>query len=138
MNSVRNHKRSARAEFRADYGPTGPIYRAAPGTFDHWLTERYCLYSAIKPRRIVFGEIHHPQWQIQPAEVEFKKNTVAQASAITLSNGSPLCHFSRYQEVVAWPIVGLEQAIRNRSMEQGESRSAELRAVNAVWINPPS
>ena len=108
--SVRNDKRAAPAEFIASYRPTGPIYQAAPGTLDHWLTERYCLYSAIKPRRIVFGEIHHPQWQIQPAEVELKKNTVAQASAITLSNGSPLCHFSRYQELVAWPIVPLEQA----------------------------
>ena len=35
------------AEFIAPYLPMGPTYQAAPGMLDHWLTERYCLYSAI-------------------------------------------------------------------------------------------
>jgi hypothetical protein len=33
-----------------------------------------------------------------------------QASGIELSNSKPLCHFSRLQEVVAWPIVPIERA----------------------------
>jgi hypothetical protein len=82
---------------------------AQTGTLDHWLTERYCLFSALKPDRIVFGEIHHPQWRLQPATVELRSSTMLQASGIDLSNSQPLCHFSRLQEVVAWPIVPIER-----------------------------
>ena len=66
--------------------------------------------SALKPDRIVFGEIHHPQWRLQPATVELRSCTMLQASGIELSNSQPLCHFSRLQEVVAWPIVPIEHA----------------------------
>jgi uncharacterized protein len=108
--SVRNHKGAAPAEFRASYGPTGSVYHASTGTLDHWLTERYCLYTELKPGRVVYAEIHHPQWQLQAATLELRSNTMAQASGIALPNGHSLCHFSRYQEVVAWPIVSLEHA----------------------------
>jgi len=108
--SVRQHKRAAPADFSASYRPTGPDYYAAAGTLEHWLTERYCLYGALKANRIVYGEIHHPQWRLQPATVEMRKNTMAGALGIGLSEGNPFCHFSRYQEVVAWPIVSLEPA----------------------------
>ena len=44
------HYDSRRAEdppaaFRAAYRPVSAVYRAAPGTLEHWLTERYCLYA---------------------------------------------------------------------------------------------
>lgn len=107
--STRVHKRAAPAEFIASYRPTGPVYHAAAGTMDHWLTERYCLYAAYKPERIVYGEIHHPPWTLQPAEVELSKNTMAQAAGIELPGNPPLCHFARYQEVVAWPIVSIDK-----------------------------
>jgi uncharacterized protein len=108
--SLRDHKKAAAAEFDATYAPTGGTYMAQPGTLDHWLTERYCLFSALNPDRIVFGEIHHPQWRLQPATVELRSCTMLQASGIELSNSQPLCHFSLLQEVVAWPIVPIEHA----------------------------
>ena len=83
---------------------------AQPGTLDHWLTERYCLFSALKPDRIVFGEIHHPQWCLQPAAVAVRSSTMIEASGIKTPNSKPLCQFSRLQEVVAWPIVRIEHA----------------------------
>ena len=107
--SVRTHKNSARAEFRADYGPIGAFFRATPGTLDHWLTERYCLFAALNPDRVVFGEIHHPQWALQPAEVKLDVNTMMQWTGIDLPEQRPLAHFARLQEVVAWPIVPLER-----------------------------
>ena len=33
------------AEFAGEYGPASPPYGAKPGTLEHWLTERYCLYA---------------------------------------------------------------------------------------------
>ncbi|MDQ3871323.1 MAG: DUF2071 domain-containing protein, partial [Chloroflexota bacterium] len=35
----------ARAEFAATYQPAGRVVTPAWGTLDHWLTERYCLYT---------------------------------------------------------------------------------------------
>jgi len=108
--SLRDHKKAAAAEFTGSYRPTGPNYLATSGTLDHWLTERYCLFTALKRDRIVFGEIHHPQWQLQPAAVELRRSTMLQATGIETPDGKPLCHFSRLQEVVAWPIVPIERA----------------------------
>lgn len=108
--SVRNQKKSAEAEFTGSYGPTGPSYLATPETMDHWLTERYCLFSALKRDRVVFGEIHHPQWHLQAGAVELRRSTMLQATGMKIPNGKPLCHFSRLQEVVAWPIVPIERA----------------------------
>jgi uncharacterized protein YqjF (DUF2071 family) len=106
--SVRTHKNSARAEFRADYGPTGAVYQPIPGTLDYWLIERYCLFAALKPDHVVFGEIHHPPWALQPAEVKLDVNTMTQSIGIELPEQKPLAHFARLQEVVAWPVVPLE------------------------------
>jgi uncharacterized protein YqjF (DUF2071 family) len=107
--SFRMHKQVPPAEFVASYEPTGAVYHAAPGSLDHWLTERYCLYGALKPGQVVYGEIHHPQWPLQPAEVELRKNTMTQPLGIELPDAKPICHFARYQEVVAWPIVPIER-----------------------------
>ncbi len=107
--SMRVQKKAARAEFTAVYRPAGPVYHAAPDTLDHWLTERYCLYAAVRPNQVVYGEIHHPRWPLQPAEVELCTNTMAEATGIKLPETKPICHFSRFQEVVAWPIIPIQQ-----------------------------
>jgi uncharacterized protein YqjF (DUF2071 family) len=107
--SVRVHEKAAPAEFKASYRPTGPVYHAVADTFDHWLTERYCLYGAVKPDRVVYGEIHHPPWPLQEAEVELRANTMTQPIGIKLPDTKPICHFARYQEVVAWPIVPIKR-----------------------------
>jgi uncharacterized protein YqjF (DUF2071 family) len=108
--SLRVHKNAPGAELRASYRPSGPVYYAAPGTLDHWLTERYALYGALKPDEVVYGEIHHRQWPLQPAEAELRVNTMGKQIGIEPSGEKPICHFARYQEVVAWPIVPFEKA----------------------------
>jgi uncharacterized protein len=106
--SARYQSESSRALFSASYRPTGAIYHAEPGTLDRWLTERYCLYSARNRERIVYGEIHHAPWSLQPAEVELRQNTMAKPMGIVLPDMKPITHFARNQEVVAWPIVTLD------------------------------
>lgn len=107
--SLRKDQKAARAEFSAQYRPTGEVYHATPGTLDHWLTERYCLFGAATPGEVVYGEIHHPRWPLQPAEVELRVNTMTHAIGIELPEQKPIVHFARLQEVVAWPIVPLER-----------------------------
>jgi uncharacterized protein YqjF (DUF2071 family) len=76
---------------------------------DYWLTERYALYAALEPQRIVYGEIHHLPWPLQPAEVEIRRNTMTVPLGVDVFETKPICHFARYQEVVAWPIVPIER-----------------------------
>jgi uncharacterized protein len=107
--STRTHKNAAPAEFIATYRPTTQVYQAIPGTLEHWLTERYALYAALEPHRIVYAEIHHLPWPLQRAEVQVRRNTMTDPLGLDVLETKPICHFALYQEVVAWPIVPLER-----------------------------
>jgi uncharacterized protein YqjF (DUF2071 family) len=103
--SVRLNEKAAPAEFDASYKPTAAVYHSVPGTLDHWLTERYCLYGARDGHQPVYGDIHHAPWPLQPAEVEVRTNTMTKPIGIDLPDTKPMSHFARYQEVIAWPVV---------------------------------
>ena len=90
------------AGFEATYRPTGPTYNAEPGSLDHFLTERYCLYTLDDEQRVLRGDIHHPPWPLQPAAAEITRNSMANAYGIELE-GDPIAHFARRQDVVFWP-----------------------------------
>lgn len=102
--SRRTHKGAPPAEFVGSYKPTGPVYRAQPGTIDQWLTERYALYTLGRGNEVYIGEIHHVPWPLQPAQATMTTNTVAQASNIALPDQPPLLHFARDLDVVVWPL----------------------------------
>lgn len=91
---------SGGAAFEAHYAPDGPVFSSVPGTREHWLTERYCLYTAAR------GEVHrveidHEPWPLQPARAEILRNTMAAAAGIPLS-GEPLLHFAKHLAVDVW------------------------------------
>jgi uncharacterized protein YqjF (DUF2071 family) len=95
--------RKGEAQFSAKYRPTAPAQLREAATLEHWLTERYCLYTLF--RNSVFrAEIHHQQWPLQNAEVEFSENTMASAAGIRLPKVQPLLHFSKRLEVLIWPL----------------------------------
>jgi uncharacterized protein YqjF (DUF2071 family) len=106
--SRRTHHGAPPADLVAGFGPTGAVYQAQPGDLDHWLTERYALYTVDRGGRPYIGEIHHAPWPLQPAVAEFLINTVAGAAAIRLPESAPLLHFARKLEVVVWPIRPVE------------------------------
>jgi uncharacterized protein YqjF (DUF2071 family) len=90
------------AGFAAEYGPTGAPYTAAPGSFDYWMAERYCLYTVDDKQRVHRGEIHHPPWPLHEATVDIARNTMAEPYGIEL-DGYPIAHFAPRQDVVFWP-----------------------------------
>jgi uncharacterized protein YqjF (DUF2071 family) len=100
--SVRTHRNSAPAAFQGQYRPTGAVYRSTPGTLEHWLTERYCLYAANRQGQIWRGDIHHARWPLQPAEAEIERNTMTKQIGLTLPETKPILHFARYLDVVGW------------------------------------
>ena len=89
------------AEFEADYMPAGPVVDAAPGSLEHFLTERYCLY-AVEARRLYRAEIHHVPWPLQHAKAIIARNTVAKAAGLDLPDVPPLLHFARRLDVLVW------------------------------------
>ena len=101
--SERTQPDSPAAAFAAEYGPTGQVYNAAPGSFDYWLAERYCLYTVDDTQSVRRGEIHHPPWPLQSATAEITHNTMATPYGIDL-RGDPVCHYASRQDVVFWPL----------------------------------
>ena len=99
-----SHRKNSkqRADFEATYRPVGPPSTAVPGSLEHFLTERYCLYHLDRRGAPYRLEIHHPPWHLQPAQAEVVRNTMAAASGITLSERAPLLHYVKRQDMVAW------------------------------------
>jgi uncharacterized protein YqjF (DUF2071 family) len=100
--SRRVNQEAGPADFVGRYRPLGPVHEPQPDTLEHFLTERYCLYTVDKSFRAHRLEIHHRPWPLQPAELELTVNTVAEAAGIRLPAIPPLLHFSKRQDVVAW------------------------------------
>jgi uncharacterized protein len=98
----RREGRSEAATFCASYRPLGGAFHAAIGSLEYFLTERYCLYNTDHHGTPYRLEIHHPPWQLQPAEAAFTHNTMADAAGVSLPQTKPLLHFSKRQDAVAW------------------------------------
>lgn len=86
----RVHYRSVRAgdgpepaTFVAWCRPEGPTFEPAPGSFDHWTTERYRLFLASRGR-IRCAEIHHPPWPLRRARVDVLVQTIGAAAGLPL------------------------------------------------------
>lgn len=93
----------APAELRAAYRPTSAGRPRDKNSIEHWLAERYCLYT-LHRAQVYRCEIHHQPWPLQDAEAEFEINTMAAAAEITLPDTKPLLHFARRLEVLIWPL----------------------------------
>src|SRR5436309_878319 len=94
--------RPPRAAFRAEYRATGEPRRAAPGTLEHFLTERYCLYTRLAGRLLGRLQIHHVPWPLQDAAARVDAADLLAAHGLSVS-GEPLVHFARRLDVVLWP-----------------------------------
>jgi uncharacterized protein len=100
--SERTHSGAPCAAFQASYRAAGESFEPQRGTLEHFLTERYCLYSAASGGRVYRGEIHHPPWRLQRAEAQFTRNSMAEAAGLATPGGPPLLHFAERQDMVAW------------------------------------
>ena len=86
-----------------NYAPTGPVQRAAAGSLEHFLTERYCLYAQSTAGRLYYADIHHVQWPLQPAHVELKTNDLFAANGVRV-DGAPIAHYAEQLHVAIWPL----------------------------------
>lgn len=85
--------------FAATYKGLEPT-ATKPGSFEHWATERYCLYAQSKSGQLFRGEVQHPRWPLQAAEFEIEKNTMLDAFPIGAMH--PKALFSKQLPVAVW------------------------------------
>ena len=100
--SIRMDDHGPSGALHATYRPISGVFRAVPGTLDHFLTERYRLFTLDRHSRVCRAEIHHKPWQLQHAEAQFHRNTLAEGFGIELPKQGPILHFARRTEAVAW------------------------------------
>lgn len=85
-----------------EYRGVGEVFCARAGTFEHFVAERYCLYSADRAGRLIRVEVHHPPWPLQRAEVGVKLCGILRAASFSPVSGEPVCHFSSGVDVVSF------------------------------------
>jgi uncharacterized protein YqjF (DUF2071 family) len=95
--------RGREARFEARYAPVSPPRNPERGTLEHWLVERYCLYT-VMGGALYRAEIHHLPWPLHDARAHIVENTMAQAAGIDLPDTDPLVHFAQRLRVFVWPL----------------------------------
>lgn len=87
------------------YRPVSDPYYAKKGSFDEWMSERYCFYTLNNKGLPFRCDILHEPWKLQNAEAEFSYNTILSEQGIQVESDQPIIHFSKKLEVRAWPLV---------------------------------
>jgi uncharacterized protein YqjF (DUF2071 family) len=101
--SRRRHRGAPAARFEARYGASGEPYEAAPGSLDHFLVERYCLFMFHPRRRLGVIDVDHHPWRLQPGHAEISVNMMLDAAGVPLPAGRPVVHVAQPVDVHAWP-----------------------------------
>ncbi|MGQ0703882.1 MAG: YqjF family protein [Gemmatimonadales bacterium] len=90
--------------FGASYEPTGPVFTSRQDTLEYFLTERYCLYSQNRSRRLYQAEIHHVPWPLQRAQVQVDRNEMLASHGMVIAHPPPHVMYAERLEVVVWPL----------------------------------
>lgn len=103
-NSQRTHGDAPSASLSIRYRPVpDSVPQSGPlGSLEHFLTERYCLYTFDGRDRVLRGDIHHAPWPLQAAECQIEDLEMTADVGIELPTDAPLLHFAQRLEVVAW------------------------------------
>jgi len=104
FSSRRTERRFPPAELEATYRAAGTLEPVASGSFEDFLTGRWCLYS-VDPRGGVHrGEIDHDPWRLGPAEATFARNDMLASHGIEPLRDEPVLHLAGPVDVRAWLI----------------------------------
>jgi uncharacterized protein YqjF (DUF2071 family) len=98
--------RGPRATFSASWS-VGEAVPSPPGSLDHFLAERYALFSVLAGR-LLRVRVRHAPWSLRAAAVGALEQTVTRAAGLWVPERPALAHFSegRDVEVLLPEIVG--------------------------------
>jgi uncharacterized protein len=78
--------------------PQGLASPSTPGTLQHFLIERYFLYS--RAGDVLYrGQVHHTPYEVRGADVEGLEESLFAAAGLTRPSEAPLVHFSEGVDV---------------------------------------
>lgn len=83
----------------ADNGPAP----APAGTLEHFLAERYILYSYSRGH-LYLGRVHHTAYPLQPAQLLSLDETLLSAAGISRPDEPPLVHYASGVNVEVFPL----------------------------------
>ncbi len=90
--------------FKARYRGLGPREsQMDAGSFEHFITERSCLFSANRAGQPVRASMHSIPWPLEDAEAEIERNDLAASIGLELPKTEPVLHYSRRLAVYIWP-----------------------------------
>lgn len=113
--------------FKARYrglGPTARLAEHSPGSLEHFLTERNCLFSTDRNGEPVRSNLHYVPWPLEEAEAEIECNNLASTIGLVLPRTAPVLHYSRRQAVYVWPQQYLRPALAARPVAVAVTPSA--------------
>jgi uncharacterized protein YqjF (DUF2071 family) len=116
---VSRRRRGNTARLHATYTSVSPAFTATPGSLEHFLTERYCLYALDHRGHPYRLEIHHPPWPLQRANASIVENTMASAAGLLLPASPPHALFAKRLDVVAWLP---ERLVPAQTLHEGRGR----------------
>ncbi len=93
------------ADAKIRYSPVeGPVTHAAPGTLEHFLMERYILYTQDAGHELYRARIHHQPYPIQRADVPLLDETLVWAAGLRRPGGAALRHYASAVSVKVYPL----------------------------------
>lgn len=84
--------------------PKGKASAPTPGSLEHFLAERYILYTESAPNDLRIGRVHHPPYPLQSAELFGWNETLLSAAGIVRPEQPPLAHFAAGVDVEVFPL----------------------------------
>lgn len=105
--TYRSDRRGGAATFRADYDVGEPLGPSVPGSLEHFLLERYLLFSE-RGGRILEGQVHHVPYPAHRVHHVDVTQSMIDAAGMPKIAGPPVtAHFSPGVDVEVfgpWPV----------------------------------
>lgn len=98
------------AELDLRYVVRDAIGPATPGTFEHFLAERYVLFARNRKGRLLLGHVHHRPYPLKRAEVISVRESMVRAAGLPAPSGAPHVLFSPGVDVDIHSLVPVEES----------------------------
>jgi uncharacterized protein YqjF (DUF2071 family) len=98
------------ASYAIRAAPTGSPQPARSGTLEHFLVERYFLYTLCRGR-LYRCRVRHDPYPLQPAELLSADQTLLAAAGLGQPTASPLVHFASGVDVEVFPLRAIDPAL---------------------------
>jgi uncharacterized protein len=104
MRSARFHPLAPAAEFEVVWSRGARLPEARDGSIDHFLVERYVLYT-MRWGRLSRGRIFHRRWPLHEVEIRSLTSTMLESHGLASSTRPDLAHAQGEPfEVAVWPL----------------------------------